>query len=145
MAGTAARPRRASGTRTSLDVLRHGFRPPTPEDKLADRTFVERGGQLLVMAVEALGPTRVAPARVRHGPLLVSRDRVTWTTRRHPDEVFLVGEWSLRPSPSDRDATATIATFVKKTDQSIVRRVKVPTPDVELLHWVMNEDHRGVE
>lgn len=130
--------RRAVGTRTSLDVIRHLFKPPSPSELQSDRDLVEAGGVIRIIASETLHDRPLRPKWVRRGPLEVSNDRIVWKTRKHPDATFAVSEWRIAPNPSPTLGTLAILSLVNRTDSSKRLELRVPTPDLLLLHWLFN-------
>jgi hypothetical protein len=116
---------------------------PTTAQKKADRDYVDAGGQLEVIATEPSNSKSLRPHWIRRGPLLVSLDRMTWSTEHHEDETFTSDDWELPPNPGPTERQLSGITLVSKNDARVRRRLQVPVPDIELIHWAMDSGQRG--
>jgi len=125
-----------------MDVIRSLWRRPTAFQKRADRNFLNAGGQLIVIASERSKSVSHRPTWVRRGPLNVSQNKMTWSTRNHEDEIFSSHDWELLPSPGPAQRQLQQITLVSKSNSSIRRQLRVPIPDIELIHWAMDTDPR---
>jgi hypothetical protein len=137
--GNDAGPRRAAGTRTMFDVLRHLYRAPTVEQKVADLKEVQDGRELLVSCRLSLPPGK-GVRMVPQGYLHVHNDRVVWKGRGHPDIEFRRGDWLIRTTPPTPVRSQWgIISLLDKSDSRIHLEMRVPTPDVDLIKMVLSE------
>ena len=126
--------RRSAGTRTFLDVIRSGFRGPTPESIAADHAALERGDELVVSCFLS-GPTPPYPGRPKQGQLELWKGQVRWRAS------------GCRPSsiPIDADMRLLDVRDVARTDANVKRGGKVfgilPIPEFKV---VVAETDRGV-
>jgi hypothetical protein len=126
-----------------IDVVRNRWMPPTAAQKKSDRDYLDAGGQLEVIASEPSSSKSLRPTWIRRGPLLVSLDQMTWSTKHHEDETFTSDDWEMLPNPGPSERQLAQITLVSKRDTRVRRHLRVPVPDIELLHWAMDSDHRG--
>ena len=124
-----------------LDVLRNFYRPPTPAQKAADLATVNAGGELLVACWLIPEPTGEHVRAYPHGHLHVFRDRIVWKGgRKHPDRTFLRGEWMVRISPPKNSFVKFgIVSLVNQSNTRDHQELRVPTPDLALVHAVMSD------
>src|ERR1700722_4763404 len=121
------RSRRATGTRTMLDVLRHGFRPPTEAQKTADAHYVADGGELAVAAKLMLmsQERRSGIHWLPQGRLLVTNASVTWKPSPRTglaDLRFARGEWIVRTTPhtqASRVTPSVLLSFVNEFNRTV--------------------------
>jgi hypothetical protein len=137
--------RRAAGTRTWIQAFRHGFRPPTPEQKAADLLAVQQGHELLVAC--QLIPTFILRTRGKHaiqgGFLHVTKEGIVWKKWQHPDLVFLKGDWVARTTPPELQrgrysgTSYGLLSLVHQSDSNANQTFRVPTPDLDLIRVVL--------
>jgi hypothetical protein len=136
---TPSKPRRAAGTRTSIDVLRNVFRPPTNTQKAADLADVRNGRELLV-AARLLLPNRSGVHWVPQGHLHLFRDQAIWRGRGHPEMTFRRGEWFVRTTPHGQAHNKFgIVSFLSKIDSQTHHEIRVPNPDLDLVRAVLSD------
>lgn len=103
MGQTTPKPRRASGTRTMPDVLRHLFRPPTAAQKKADVEDLHSGGELIVAARLTSARPQSGVHWVPQGYLHLTNEKITWKSgHKLPDLTFSKDEWIVRSTAPGR-------------------------------------------
>lgn len=131
-------PRRAAGTRTMFDVLRHLFRPPTAEQKAADVTTVTSGGELVVSCWLIPPPTGKRLRVYTHGDLHVFSDRVEFRARKGPHLSIGRDEWVTAPFPDGQPiGKYAHLSLVNRDDPRRHQELRVPSPDVDLIRTVI--------
>ena len=129
--------RRAVGTRTATNVLRHFFKAPTLAQKANDIDFMESGGELIVAAVLLQSKKTSGVHWLPQGLLHVTKDSVIWKGRRRvhlPDIPFPSGEWHVKSNSQDAHGASQVPISVESTAEPIRHYgFRVPAPDVELL------------
>lgn len=131
---STAKPRRASGSRTMLDVVRNLYRPPASAQKAADLEYLVEGGELLVAARLTCSTARAGAHWLPQGYLHLTNNVVTWRGRHHTEMQFNRGEWSIRTTPpDDRQGRWVLMSLVQESDQTVHHEMKIPTPDVDLV------------
>jgi hypothetical protein len=127
------------------DVLRHGFRLPTEQQKRADAEYVAAGGVLTVTALpishERQGGLRWTP----QGRFFVTSSTMTWKASRLtnlPDVRFDKADWIVRLTPQTQwsGTKFVLVSLVNENDRTIHHEFRVPTPDADLIATVLNTD-----
>ena len=144
--GTMARSkpnvRRASGTRTMLDVWRNLFRPPTAAQKQADLDLLHSGGELIVTATLSSARTHTGVHWVPQGYLHLKSEESTWKSiHKLPDLNFRKGNWIVRSTPQGSLASrVTIVSLVNRQDVSVHHEMRIPTPDLDLVLAALSDN-----
>jgi hypothetical protein len=137
---SSSKPRRAAGTRTSIDVLRNFFRPPTDAQKAADLADVQNGRELLVSA-RLLLPRRSGVHWIPQGHLHLFSDRAVWRGRGHSEMTFGRGEFFVRTTPHGQAYNAFgIVSLLSKADGQTHHEIRVPNPDLDLVRAVLSDE-----
>jgi hypothetical protein len=129
-----------------LDVVRHGFRPPTEQQKTADVAHVAAGGELAVAAMPISHVKQAGIHWTPQGRLFVTSSTVTWKGSRLtnlPDLRFDKGEWIVRITPPTQWSWAAkfvLVSLVSEHDRTVHHEFRIPTPDAELIATVLNSD-----
>jgi hypothetical protein len=129
-----------------LDVIRHGFRPPTEEQKRADAEYVAAGGTVAVAALPISHEKRGGIHWTPQGNFFVTKSTMTWKGSRLtnlPEVRFDKADWILRLTPQSQRSLAAkfvLVSLVNEHDRAIHHEYRIPTPDSDLIATFLNAD-----